>query len=92
MREFYGAFDGLRDSKPALNGNFVPCAEIRTVAYELWVDPDTPPSISRRADCPVVFSAANGDTLIEPSQERRLGYCSQIRDDRSQYEIERAIT
>lgn len=68
LREFYGAFDGLRESKPPLNGNFVPCAEIRTVAYELSVDPDTARSISRHADCPVVFSAANGDKLIQTNQ------------------------
>lgn len=47
MREFYGAFDGLRESKPPLNGNFVPCAEIRTVAYELWIDPDRSPTATR---------------------------------------------
>lgn len=74
MREFYGAFDGLRESKPPLNGNFVPCAEIRTVAYELWVDPDTPPSISRHADCPVVFSATNGDMLIQ-TNEGKFAWC-----------------
>ena len=68
MREFYGAFDGLRESKPPLMGNFVPCVEIRTVAYELWVDPETPTSISRHADCPIIFEAANGDRLIQTSQ------------------------
>jgi hypothetical protein len=68
MREFYGAFDGLRESKPPLCGNFVPCAEIRTVAYELWVDPDSAPAFIRHADCPVVFSAANGDQLIQTDQ------------------------
>jgi hypothetical protein len=74
MREFYGAFDGLRESKPPLNGNFVPCAEIRTVAYELWVDADTAPGISRHADCPVVFAAANGDKLIQ-TNEGKFAWC-----------------
>lgn len=74
MREFYGAFDGLRESEPPLNGNFVPCAEITTLGYELWVDSDAPRGIIRHADCPVVFSAANGDKLIQ-TNEGKFAWC-----------------
>jgi len=72
MREFYDVFDGLRESKPPLSGNFVPCSEIRTVSYEF--DSDAYPRISRHADCPIVFSAANGDQLIQ-TKDRKFAWC-----------------
>src|SRR5687767_167517 len=34
MREFYSAFDGLRETEPPVCGNFVPCDQVVTVRSE----------------------------------------------------------
>jgi hypothetical protein len=65
MREFYSAFDGLRERKPPTSGYFVPCAKIRVVGDKL--DPEDFPALRKHADCPIVFAASNGDQMIQTS-------------------------
>ena len=62
MREFYSAFDGLRERKPPTTGYFVPCAHVVAVADKL--EPEDFPGLRKFAECPIIFSATNGDQMI----------------------------
>lgn len=72
MREFYMAFDGVRERKPPLSGCFLLCSEVPTVGEEF--DADGFPGLQKYAQCPIIFSAANGDQLIQTS-EGKFAWC-----------------
>ncbi len=63
IQEFYIAFDGLRESRPGVSGSFVRRNDVKTVAQEF--DRDRFPTIGRHANCSIIFSATNGDQLIQ---------------------------
>src|SRR5689334_13718497 len=52
MREFYSAFDGLRERKPPTTGHFVPCAQIHALRETL--ERDDFPGVQKYADCPII--------------------------------------
>ncbi len=72
MREFYSAFDGLREAEPPTCGHFVSCREVGTVGEEF--DTQIFVSFRRYADCPIVFVATNGDQMIQ-TQEGGFVWC-----------------
>jgi hypothetical protein len=63
MREFYSSFDGLRETKPPMSGGFVPSAEIHSLGSASWFE--SFPEYKEHSKCPIVFSALNGDKLIQ---------------------------
>jgi len=73
MREFYSAFDGLRERKPPTSGYFVPCAQVVTVGDEL--DAEDFPGFRKYAGCPIVFAATNGDQMIQTS-DGKFAWCA----------------
>jgi hypothetical protein len=72
MREFYSAFDGLRERKPPTSGYFVPCAQIVAVGDKL--DAEDFPAFSKHSDCPIVFAATNGDQMIQTA-DGKFAWC-----------------
>jgi hypothetical protein len=72
MREFYAAFDGLRERKPPTTGYFVPCARIALVGDKL--DAEDFPGLSAYAACPIIFAATNGDQLIQ-TPDGKFAWC-----------------
>jgi hypothetical protein len=72
MREFYSAFDGLRERKPPTTGCFVPCAQIRVVGDKL--EAADFPGVQKYADCPIIFAATNGDQLIQ-TPDGKFAWC-----------------
>jgi hypothetical protein len=65
MLEFYSAFDGLREQRPPMSGHFARCARIETLGEILEVEDF--PAFRKYGDRPIIFSAANGDQLIQTS-------------------------
>jgi len=72
MREFYSAFDGLRERKPPTSGYFVPCARVMAVGDKL--DAEDFPGFRKYADCPIGFAATNGDQMIQTS-DGKFAWC-----------------
>jgi hypothetical protein len=73
MQEFYAAFDGLRETRPRVNGHFESCADVHSIDHE-FDDPDDYPNFFRHSSCPVIFSAANGDVLIQ-KRDGKFAWC-----------------
>jgi hypothetical protein len=72
MREFYSAFDGLRERRPPTSGYFVPCAQVQTVGDKL--DFGDFPGFQKFSDCPIIFAATNGDQVIQTS-DGKFAWC-----------------
>jgi hypothetical protein len=72
MREFYSAFDGLRERKPPSSGYFVPCAQAVAVGDKL--DAEDFPGFRKYVDCPIVFFATNGDQMIQTA-DGKFAWC-----------------
>lgn len=65
MREFYSAFDGLRECMRPYAGNFVPCDQIQLLA-DMWDwKLEDFPGVQKHASCPIVFESLGGDMLIQ---------------------------
>src|SRR5688572_14679637 len=73
MREFYSAFDGIRESEPPVCGNFVPCNQVVTVRSE-FSPPEDFPGLQKYAECPIICWAGNGDLVIQIRDGRFWGY------------------
>ncbi len=72
MREFYSAFDGLRERKPPTTGYFVPCTEFRRLGDKL--EGADFPGVQKCADCPIVFAATNGDQIVQ-TPDGKFAWC-----------------
>jgi hypothetical protein len=72
MREFYSAFDGLRERKPPTTGYFAPCARAVTVGDKL--ESEDFPGFRKYAHCPIIFAATNGDQMIQ-TPDGKFAWC-----------------
>ena len=72
MREFYSAFDGLRERKPPLAGGFIPCAQVRLTGDLLKAE--NFPEFRKYAACPIIFGSTCGDQLIQ-TPDGKFAWC-----------------